>query len=86
MENFWLNLFPRQDLFLSENQKTFNEERIRNFLTETGIAIFDTAYQIKRLKGNASDKFLEIVTPTDLAALLKNPFMPNYYDYRGQSN
>jgi G:T/U-mismatch repair DNA glycosylase len=40
-------------------------------LIETGIAIFDTAYQIKRLKGNAADKFLEIVTPTDLAVLLQ---------------
>lgn len=38
---------------------------------ETGIAIFDTAYQIKRLKGNAADKFLEIVTPTDLTVLLQ---------------
>lgn len=40
-------------------------------MIETGIAIFDTAYQIKRLKGNAADKFLEIVTPTDLAVLLQ---------------
>lgn len=71
VENFWFNLFQDKTYFLSENQKSFNEEAIRSFLIETGIAIFDTAYQIKRLKGNASDKFLEIVTPTDLAVLLK---------------
>src|SRR5690606_22109370 len=39
-------------------------------LIETGIAIFDSAYQIRRLKGNASDKFLEIVVPTNLQDLL----------------
>ena len=42
-----------------------------------GIGIFDTAYQIKRLQGNASDKFLEIVTPTDLSALLEQIPMCN---------
>ncbi|MBJ9721667.1 uracil-DNA glycosylase family protein [Acinetobacter calcoaceticus] len=68
---FGLIFFQDKTYFLSENQKNFNEERIRKFLIETGIAIFDTAYQIKRLKGNAADKFLEIVMPTDLAALLE---------------
>ncbi|ADI90854.1 uracil-DNA glycosylase family protein [Acinetobacter oleivorans] len=68
---FGLIFFQDKTYFLSENQKNFNEERIRNFLMETGIAIFDTAYQIKRLKGNAADKFLEIVTPTDLTVLLQ---------------
>ena len=67
---FGLIFFQDKTYFLSENQKSFNEEAIRSFLIETGIAIFDTAYQIKRLKGNASDKFLEIVTPTDLAVLV----------------
>ena len=33
--------------------------------------MFDTASQVRRLKDNASDKFLEIVTPTDIAALLR---------------
>lgn len=64
-------IFFKIKLIFKWEPKSFNEEAIRNFLIETGIAIFDTAYQIKRLKGNASDKFLEIVTPTDLAVLLK---------------
>lgn len=70
VENFGLIFFKIKLIFKWE-PKSFNEEAIRSFLIETGIAIFDTAYQIKRLKGNASDKFLEIVTPTDLAVLLK---------------
>ena len=39
--------------------------------SERGIAMFDTACEVRRLKDNASDKFLEIVTPTDLRALLE---------------
>ena len=32
--------------------------------------MFDTACEVRRLKDNASDKFLEVVTPTDIPALL----------------
>jgi G:T/U-mismatch repair DNA glycosylase len=39
-------------------------------LRERGIAIFDTATAVRRLSGNASDKDLEIVEKTDIAALL----------------
>ncbi|MBR5149863.1 MAG: uracil-DNA glycosylase family protein, partial [Bacteroidaceae bacterium] len=35
------------------------------------IALYDTACEVRRLKDNASDKFLEVVTPTDLSALLR---------------
>lgn len=35
-----------------------------------GIALFDTASAIRRLQDNASDKFLEVVQPTDIPALL----------------
>lgn len=41
------------------------------FLNEKGIALFDTATSIRRLQDNASDKFLEVVQPTDIAALLR---------------
>ncbi len=68
---FGLCFFNNKDYFLDIANKKFHEQNIRDFLNEKGIAIFDTAYQIKRLKGNASDKFLEIVTPTDLDILLK---------------
>lgn len=50
--------------------KKFDQQTIIDFCTERGIAIYDTAREVRRLQGNASDKFLEVVTPTDLRALL----------------
>ncbi|MFM6905199.1 MAG: uracil-DNA glycosylase family protein [Acinetobacter tjernbergiae] len=67
---FGLIFFKDKDYFLDLPNKCFKEQQIRDFLTEIGIAIFDTAYQVKRLQGNASDKFLEIITATDLSQLL----------------
>ena len=40
------------------------------FLNDKGIALFDTASSIRRLQDNASDKFLEVVQPTDISRLL----------------
>ncbi|ENX01731.1 hypothetical protein F900_01491 [Acinetobacter modestus] len=68
---FGLIFFEDKDHFLDLPNKRFIEQQIRDFLTEIGVAIFDTAYQVKRLQGNASDKFLEIVTATDLSQLLE---------------
>lgn len=49
----------------------FDEQAIREFLTEHRIALHDTAAAVRRLKDNASDKFLDIVEPVDLDALLR---------------
>ena len=49
----------------------FDRDKCAGFAKEKGIAMYDTACEIRRLKDNASDKFLEIVTPTDIRALLK---------------
>lgn len=49
---------------------TFDEPSIRRFLEDKGIALHDTAAAVRRLKDNASDKFLEIVEPVDLGGLL----------------
>ncbi|OTG92351.1 uracil-DNA glycosylase family protein [Acinetobacter sp. ANC 3832] len=67
---FGIIFFQDKDYFLDLFNKNFKEDLIRNFLTEKGIAIFDTAYQVIRLKANAADKFLQIETPTDLNKLL----------------
>ena len=40
------------------------------FCTREGLAFYDTACEVHRLKDNASDAFLEVVTPTDIPALL----------------
>jgi len=68
---FGLVFFQNKEHFLDIANKNFKEQQIREFLMEKGIAIFDTAYQVIRLKGNASDKFLQIAKPTDLAKLLQ---------------
>ncbi|EXB27289.1 uracil DNA glycosylase superfamily protein [Acinetobacter baumannii 1437282] len=68
---FGLIFFQDKNHFLDLPNKNFKQQLIRDFLTQIGVGIFDTAYQIKRLQGNASDKFLEIVTPTDLSKLLE---------------
>lgn len=62
--------FNDKEHFLTEDKKAFNKEQLESFLTEKGIALYDTATAVIRLQDNASDKFLEIVIPTDLALLL----------------
>ena len=50
--------------FVDEQAKCFKKEMIVEFLLDKGIALYDTASAIRRLQDNASDKFLEVVTPT----------------------
>ena len=47
----------------------FDMEAIKAFLCREGIAMWDTAMAVRRLKDNASDKYLEIVEPIDLSSL-----------------
>ena len=63
--------FNDKDYFLTETRKAFCRDRIINFMHEKGIALFDTASSVRRLQDNASDKFLEVVQPTDIATLLR---------------
>ena len=63
--------FDDKEYFILPNKKAFNKELIIDFLNNKGIAIFDTATAVRRLKDNASDKFLEIVEPTNIKALLE---------------
>lgn len=51
--------------------KRFDKKQIVDFCIDKGIALFDTAQKVCRLKDNADDNFLEIVEGTDLFALLK---------------
>lgn len=57
--------------FVDGQAKRFRIEEIVAFCQKTGIAFFDTSTAIRRLKDNASDKFLEVVEPTDIPALLR---------------
>lgn len=50
--------------------KRFCLEHVVAFAKEHGLAFYDTAQEVCRTKDNASDQFLEIQKPTDVAALL----------------
>ncbi len=67
---FGLVFFAEKDYFLTEDRKSFCEQRIREFLTRKRIALSDTAREIIRQKGNASDKYLEVVKTIDLPGVL----------------
>lgn len=66
-----LLFFENKDHFAEVKEKRFNYNSVKDFCTTKGIALFDTASAVKRLKDNASDKFLEITEPTDIAKLLE---------------
>lgn len=67
---FGLIFFGDKAHFLTNDGRAFREAELRHFLTERGIAIWDTAMEISRLRGNASDKFLEVLRPIDLRGTL----------------
>ena len=64
--------FDDKNYFVDLERKCFLKEKIVDFLYNKGIALYDTAQVVRRLKDNASDAFLEIVEPTDLRALLRH--------------
>ena len=59
-----------KDYFVIEGQKQFNLPLIMEFLNHAHIALYDTGVRVRRLKDNASDKFLEIVERVDLQEIL----------------
>lgn len=63
--------FQNKDHFLYPHKKVFDKDRIIAFLNEKGIALYDTATVVRRLQDNASDKYLEVIEPTDIRLLLK---------------
>lgn len=74
--DFWqiMGLIFKDDRYALYDRmnKEFNLPAIKNLLIEKGIAMSDTGYRIRRLKGNASDKFLDIVEPAHLDLLLSH--------------
>ena len=75
----WINDFWRimglihygdKNHFCLPAEKRFDEAAIRAFCTSAGLAFYDTATAVRRLRDNASDAFLEIITPTDIPSLL----------------
>lgn len=73
--DFWymmgLIFFGDRTALLREGSRDFDLDRIKTLLRDKGIALNDTGRRVRRLKGNASDKYLEIVEPVDLDGLLR---------------
>ena len=62
--------FGDKNYFVDLEAKRFKIDEIVAFCKEKGLAFFDTSTAIRRLQDNASDKFLEVVEPTDIRGLL----------------
>ena len=65
-----LVFFGDKGYFLTPDAKRFVEERIVRVGEGIGLALYETAEEIIRLKNNASDNFLQVVREVDLAQLL----------------
>ena len=74
INDFWrvmgIIFFNDRDALWDKELKRFDLQAIQSFLNREKIALWDTAMAVRRLKDNASDKFLEIVEPIDLAGFL----------------
>ena len=72
--DFWrvmgLVHFDDAQHFVMSGSKRFNYDAVVAFCSQAGLAFFDTASKVRRLKDNASDAFLEVLEPTDVGALL----------------
>ena len=64
-----LLFYADKDHFLA-TPKAFDRDKAIRFCRERGIALGDTAREVIRQKANASDKFLEVIVPIDLEAVL----------------
>ena len=75
INDFWrimgLIHFGDKNHFCDTPRKRFDEDAIRTFCAQKGFAFYDTACEVRRLKDNASDAFLEVIAPTDLKKLLR---------------
>ena len=74
INDFWrvmgLIFMDDRDALWDRECGRFDLDAIKTLLNREGIALWDTAMAVRRLRDNASDKFLEIVEPIDLASLL----------------
>lgn len=73
--DFWkimgLIFLGNPDALRDTTGKRYDIDAVKALMTEKHIALNDTARRVRRLKGNASDKFLEIIEPVPLFDLLE---------------
>lgn len=72
--DFWkimgLIFLGNPDALRDSSDRKYDVDAVKTLMTEKHIALNDTARRVRRLKGNASDKFLEIIEPVPLFELL----------------
>ena len=75
INDFWrimgLVFLGDKDALWLPAEKKFDLDAIKKLMTEKHIALNDTAREVRRLKGNASDKYLEIVKQVSLDEILR---------------
>lgn len=75
---FGLVFYGDKSHFVVNEERTFRREEIIRLLCREGIALYDTATEVIRTQNTASDKDLQVVTPTDLDTLLQRiPMLEN---------
>ena len=68
---FGLIFFGDKQHFVCQEEKTYRLDALRAFLSQRGVALFDTCLRIRRTTGTASDKDLEVVEQADLDGMLR---------------
>ena len=80
--DFWrimgVVFFSDKDRFLKKDGKGFDMEEIKAFSTRKGLAFYDSACAVRRLRDNASDKWLEVVEISPIMDMLDG--MPHCCD------
>ena len=75
INDFWriqgLIHFDDPHRFEVQGAKRFDRSRIMEFCNSQGLAFYDTASKVCRLKGNASDEFLLILEPADIPCIME---------------
>ena len=75
MNDMWrivgLHFFGEKSHFVMDDEKRFRLDELVPFLRDKGIALYDTCTKIVRTKNTASDKDLQVVEETDIAAMLR---------------
>lgn len=74
INDFWrimgLLFLGDKEALYNKEAKRFDLEAVKRLMTEKHIALNDTVRKARRLRGNASDKFLDVVEPVPLYDLL----------------
>ncbi len=72
--DFWkaMGLIFEDDVnaYYDPQSRSYDLDKIKRILTERRIALSDTGRAVRRLRGNASDKYLEIIEPFPLDEIL----------------